>query len=524
MNDLRFTSLLVLAAAAVSLRLGVTACGQDTADANSAAISDSISLSIHLDKQRPLSQDLYGANNECIFRPVWFDHPAYAEKYIAAGRPFFRFPGGTGSNFYNPSTGFFDDDSPSTRDYSGHNERIRKFTDEAGRVPDEYLKWVKENDVAYSLVLNVCTQTFEQNKAWIEQLGREGHKVARIEIGNEVFYGGYKWAFASGADYAERAKKITEVIRKELPGTQVGVLVPTQLYQDERFLTDQRPASMDHQYGWITALKGQSFFDAVVMHVYSLTRMNNNTKPSDFIAHIDGYQDCEQFLASSMDRTLASLEELFPGNAVWMTEFGVGGFGGSLKQYGLRYSHLGALHTDLMLLRFIKHPAVDVAHWHSFQHFFDFTGGKQGIGDQEHLPYTHFSLFKDAIRNSNSVVPVTFEGRNQADSLDDIEAVAMTGTDNTYVMLLNRQSKVRTIGKIDLTSSGKASTPTLLEALQLTHRSDMDLAKAMQDTQRCERVELETNQQSFTLPPYSITRLKLASGIGFQPVNQRDHN
>lgn len=86
-------------------------------------------LSIDLDQQRPLSQDLYGANNECIFRPVWFDHGAYAEKYIAAGRPFFRFPGGTGSNFYNPFTGFFDDDSPSTRDYSGHNSRITQFTD-----------------------------------------------------------------------------------------------------------------------------------------------------------------------------------------------------------------------------------------------------------------------------------------------------------------------------------------------------------------------------------------------------------
>jgi hypothetical protein len=49
----------------------------------------------------------------------------------------------------------------------------------------------------------------------------------------------------------------------------------------------------------------------------------------------------------------------------------------------------------------------------------------------------------------------------------------------------------------------------LLEALQLTHRSDMDLGDAMQDTERCERIELDTDQQSLMLPPYSITRLKL---------------
>lgn len=470
---------------------------------------ESISLTIDLDEKHPLSQDVYGANNECIFRPVWFDHPAYAEKYIATGRPFFRFPGGTGSNFYNPFTGFYDDDSPSTRDYSSHNKRISQLTNGKGRTPDVWLQWVKDHNVQYSLVLNVCTQTFEQNKRWIEKLGREGHKVARIEIGNEVFYGGYKWAFASGADYVERAKKITAVIRKELPGTKVGVIVPTHLYQNKSFLSDDRPSGMNHQYGWMTALQGQTFFDAVIMHVYSLTGMTNQTKPADFIPHLEGYQSCENFLDQSMDRTLTSLEKLFPGKAIWMTEFGVGGFGGNLKQYGLRYSHLGALHTDLMLLRFIKQPAINVTHWHSFQHFFDFKGGKQGIGDHEHLSYTHFSLFKDAIRNSKAVVSAKFISSNQTDSLSDIETAAMAGTNNIYVILLNRKDKVRKIDAITIASSGKTLTPTVIEGVQLTHRSDMTLAEAMQTTERCERVELKTNKESLTLQPYSITRLKL---------------
>ena len=97
------------------------------APANGTADS-SLTLETDLDDRRPLSQDVYGANNECLFRPVWFDHPAYAEKYLSSGRPFFRFPGGTGSNFYNPFTGYYDDESPSTRDYSGHNQRIKQFT------------------------------------------------------------------------------------------------------------------------------------------------------------------------------------------------------------------------------------------------------------------------------------------------------------------------------------------------------------------------------------------------------------
>ena len=101
------------------------------------------------------------------------------------------------------------------------------------------------------------------------------------------------------------------------------------------------------------------------------------------------------------------------------------------------------------------------------------------------------------------------EPSDDTDSLSDIETVAMMGADNIYVMLLNRQGKIRKIDRIDVASAGKAFTPGLIEGVQLTHRSDMTLADAMQDTERCERVELDTNQQSLTLPPYSITRLKL---------------
>ncbi len=81
--------------------------------------------------------------------------------------------------------------------------------------------------------------------------------------------------------------------------------------------------------------------------------------------------------------------------------------------------------------------------------------------------------------------------------------------DNIYVMLLNRQSKVHQIGAIDVAFDGKAFTPNLIEGVQLTHRSDMALAEAMQNTDRCVRVELKTDQRSLTLPPYSITRSKL---------------
>ncbi len=55
----------------------------------------------------------------------------------------------------------------------------------------------------------------------------------------------------------------------------------------------------------------------------------------------------------------------------------------------------------------------------------------------------------------------------------------------------------------------KAFRSRLLDVVQLTHRIDLDLGEAMQNTERYERVELDVNQETLTLPPDSITRLKL---------------
>lgn len=84
----------------------------------------------------------------------------------------------------------------------------------------------------------------------------------------------------------------------------------------------------------------------------------------------------------------------------------------------------------------------------------------------------------------------------------------MIGGGCTYVVLINRQDKPRTIDAIEITSSGKTVAPTLQEAVQVIHRSDMDLADAMQNTKRCERVEMVIKNQPLTMAPYSITPVR----------------
>lgn len=55
-------------------------------------------MEIDLDTRKSFSKDVYGSNFSPVINKVWFDHPALSEKYLEAGSPFFRFPGGTPAN------------------------------------------------------------------------------------------------------------------------------------------------------------------------------------------------------------------------------------------------------------------------------------------------------------------------------------------------------------------------------------------------------------------------------------------
>jgi hypothetical protein len=145
----------------------------------------------------------------------------------------------------------------------------------------------------------------------------------------------------------------------------------------------------------------------------------------------------------------------------------------------------------MMLLRFLKQPSVNVSHWHSFAHFFDYVGGEKGIGDKEHLVYTHFSLFADSVRNSKAIVPLKVDATNDhTETLADIEAAALIGSRKGYVMLVNKHASEYRIDGLTALSLGKMTKPKFSGAVQLVHRTDMPIAKAMQDVERCERVEL----------------------------------
>lgn len=459
-----------------------------------------VELELLLERRRPLEQDCFGANCLLHGRPIWYDDRDFIAKYKDAGNPFFRFPGGTPANFYNPSTGLHDEVPESGRDYAAHNKRVRKMTGGKGQKPVGFFAFAEKTGMRYSVVLNVCTRTVEQNRAWLESVAKLGVEIPCFEIGNELYFGSYEWAFPKPRDYLKRAKETTAMIRRVFPDAKVGVVVPSHIYTHESFLEEKQPTGLKRQREWMQMLEGLHFFDAVVIHLYSSIGMKNDVKEADFLPFSESYAHAVSYMEEHLDRALNTLETTFPGKEIWITEYGVGGFSGDLRKYGLRYSHLGALHSDLMLLRFLARPSVKVSSWHSFSHFLEYDYKEGGIGKDTHLSFQHFALFADPVRSSELYVPVKVDGSGL------LEAGAFISRKKGYVLVVNKGAVERRLKRL-----GSKKPIRLAGALQFSPRKDIPLSEALQDAQWMNKTELSDKAlESISFPPYSITRLEFA--------------
>lgn len=401
-----------------------------------------LTLELQLKESRPLEKDCYGANLQLHSGPIWFDHPALTEKYIEAGKPFFRFPGGTPANFYNPETGLMNEEVPTHHDYAALNKKILQKTGGTGDTPEGFFEFAEKTGARYSVVLNVCTRTVEQNREWLEELAKQGIEIPCFEIGNELYFGLYSWAFANPQDYVSRAKASTKMIRKIFPKAKVGVVVPSHIYTFEVFLEGRQPHLPKRQQQWMELLEKERFFDAVVIHLYSNLGMDKQVKEEELLRFAESYSNAVDYAERHLDKALDLLETKFPGKEIWITEYGIGGFRGALSKYGLRHSHLGSLHSDLMLLRFLSRPSITVSNWHSFSQCIDYDWASRGIKDEPLVPFHHLTLFADPVRNSEQYVPVHNDAGNP------VEAGAFIGPKKGYVIVLNKQAERRVLKEL----------------------------------------------------------------------------
>lgn len=457
-----------------------------------------LSLAVDLTRSQPLQQDCFGTNVQLTQTPIWFDAPDLAQKYREAGKPFFRFPGGTGANFYHPETGFMDEDTPTRHDYKAANARTRDMRGGHGKTPDAFFAFAEQTGARYSLVLNIACRTLEQNRAWLQTLAADNREIPAIEIGNELYFAQYAWAFKSAKDYVDRARQTTAMIREIFPEAKVGVVIPSQIYTMEVFLEGSQDHLPGRQQQWMSLLEQETFYDAVIIHLYSNTGMKHNVKREELLPFSEAYANAIGYAERHLNTALNLLERSFPGKEIWVTEYGMGGFSNAaLRQYRLRHSHLGCLHSDLMLLRFLTRPSVTMTHWHSFTQSIRFAPQRPGILDTPTPQFRHLSLFGEAVRNSQQVIPIEVGPDGQ-----HLEAAAFVGDRTCYVIILNKRGESRMV-------DGLAVAGTTLRPTQVTQLSPKgQLAAALEDETALQQTQIQpTDTGTVLLPGYSITRL-----------------
>jgi len=151
----------------IALTLLVLAYAWAPAAQSAGARALPLTLQLRFDEARPLNRDCFGANVALLHGSIWFDDPAFRQLYQNAGKPFFRFPGGTYANYYDPESGLMSETAPSHHDWKGLNRRIRQERDDGGKKPGPFFDFAEEAGARYSVVLNISTRTLEQNRAWL---------------------------------------------------------------------------------------------------------------------------------------------------------------------------------------------------------------------------------------------------------------------------------------------------------------------------------------------------------------------
>ena len=302
-----------------------------------------LALAVDLTRSQPLQQDCFGTNVQLTQTPIWFDTPDLAQKYREAGKPFFRFPGGTGANFYHPETGFMDEDTPTRHDYKAANARTRDMRGGHGKTPDAFFAFAEQTGARYSLVLNIACRTLEQNRAWLQTLAADDREIPAIEIGNELYFAQYAWAFKSAKDYVDRARPDHRDDPRDLPGGQSrrrhSPVRSTPWKSSWRAAKNHLPG---RQQQWMSLLEQETFHDAVIIHLYSNTGMKHNVKRKDLLPFSEAYANAIGYAERHLNTALNLLERSFPGKEIWVTEYGMGGFSNSaLRQYRLRHSPSG---------------------------------------------------------------------------------------------------------------------------------------------------------------------------------------
>lgn len=264
--------------------------------------------------------------------------------------PVIRFPGGLDANIYHMNgSGYgiriksedtydiqksvetdsdaemlsFDKDKSNQRSQKGKKwaKDPRDLAYPGGKnIIGNVIKFCKSSGTKMLFTCNMSDATYEENKAVLSKIIKNGVEVVGIELGNEFYLRIYQDnKYPSVSNYVDTARYYTERLRKDFPGIKIGIIAaPLKVIASNQ----KRVAYYDE---WNKGIAKEDFYDAFIVHHYS---KNENCACDDFS---DAGQrtklfDChntalQEELKSWFSEGLKTYKALFPDKKMWLTEW-----------------------------------------------------------------------------------------------------------------------------------------------------------------------------------------------------------
>jgi len=375
-----------------------------------------------MESARPLPEHVLGANCNILRPPFPLDSDEFRSLYEDAGRPFFRYPGGTVSNYLNHKTGFMDADKAGGRGgrYERNNENVKQLTGGKGFTAEWFIAVAQSLELQFVLVLNMCTMSLEENEEFLQELKSAGIEIPFIELGNELSFDEYEGFFESGEKYLKEARKLTKICRDVFPQVKISAVVPNNLYSRKNYLNRVQSGANERQTEWVRVLAADSnFFDAVSIHCYSGVGIDQCENEKDLPTMEDAL--CFGFSHTDVQfhRIVTFLEKTFPNKEIWVTEYGHKELkdGQLNSKFGLDSSFVSGLHNVAIMLHLLSFPSITIAHWHSMSKMTLERNGNVEVASTHDV----FSFVRTTLKEYDSYVRPRLEGGGKYEGKGEYE-------------------------------------------------------------------------------------------------------
>lgn len=468
---------------------------------------------------RQLPDRILGASASAFWEHLLGD-PAKIAALKSLHLAYTRFPGGSYANYYDWKTGLFSleprqDASPYYRMFERLSRMVaRNFP--AGIKFERYKKFSDSIGAEVVLVPNLETASVENQKQWFQHLASEGMVPNKIEMGNEFWIAMgldrqvmRRWPDEPAA--MREMRRYLDAFRPYLPkDAKIAVQAAAAPSFGEPFM---RGPLMRRLRAWDDALKPESWFDAVTVHLYPRLNeaLGERGATNEAITPEIAQRNLRVLMArvdEGTDRILQDIGKRVPGKEIWVTEWSPRGAQPTVMNDRANPA-TPAIMLQLMTrmtLAFLRNKMVTMALFYAI--FLTPQGHYQGFvqegGSYQPVPATVALRWLNDAANGG----VTFQrylepgaeripgGGVRHENYEPVAGALFRGRGQATFILQNASSEARTW---KIPADLNRGMPSRIEQIAMADLSDA--------TPRPARVETVQPSTNIAAPPFSVTRI-----------------